>query len=645
MRFKPNRTGAVLTAALILLSSTGPVFAAEPAVTTDETAYVTLNHYGSVSSLSVVKAANLNGNSAFTDYGEYQKVVNMSDRTAPVLGDDSVRWEFGGAVPGRRFYYECTPKDASSVEIPWTFDVSYELNGVPVRAEQLAGASGLVTVMVEALPNKQVDPYYQDNMILLAGMLVDTADVYSFRAPGAQLQTIGQNQAAFYIAAPGQHTTFHFYIGSDSFETLGVFMTMVPATLSQLDEAGNIREDKENLKDAAKAIDSILDDILDIFDSLSGGLEQTRLGLDELNRARQEIYNAKDQLYDNADFTITSLRGLRNALGNLGKELDQGHSNFQQFESNLGGIADSMGGLQSQLGTIQKSLQRIRELLSQIKNAGGSEREALVEKLSAELETLDRLLAGTDSEASAASLTEKARDLMNQLSELDAVTIGRSGDPDAQKAIRLIIAEMLKELQIISEAIGETAGAAGGILDEIGASGKDLEALGNSLNGILYRTYRTVGSTRALLNDAAGLSQTLLDLLHDNEEYLNQGTQNTLEGLSEFLGKTIEGLDKNSDLRKNKDIISDIIEEQWDKVDGDFGLLDIDTGAAKVSFTSPQNPEPNSIQIILRTAEIELPDEEEDLTDLETTPENIGFFGRVGLVFQKIGSAVTSLFQ
>lgn len=645
MRFKPNRMAAVLTAALMIYPCAAPAFAAEPAVTTDETAYVNLDYYGSISSLSVVKAVNLNGNSAFTDYGGYSAVTNMTDRTEPLLGEDSVRWDFGGAAPGRRFYYECTPKEISSVEMPWTFDVSYELNGVPARAEDLAGSAGLVTVIVEANPDEQVDPYYQDNMILLAGMLVDTADIYSFRAPGAQLQTVGSNQAAFYIATPGQHTVFHFDIGTDSFETPGVFMAMVPATLSQLDEAGDIREDKQNVKDAAKAIDHILDDILDIFDSLSVGLEQTQLGLDQLNRARQEIYNAKDQLHEEADYAIASLRGLRNALGKLGDELDQGQTNFQDFRGSFGGIADSMGGMGTQLAEIKKSLLRIKELLSQIKKASGSEREALAQELGAELEALDALLQSAGGGTDAGSLIEKAQDLMDQLDAMGAATIGKSGGSDAQRAIGLIIAEMLKELEILSETIAQTIGEAGGILDEIDASGKDLEALGGSINSILYRTYRATGSTRALLNDAAKLSQTMLDLLHDNAEFLNSGAQNTLEGLSEFLGGTIEGLNKNSDLRKNKDVIAGIIEEQWDKLDGDFGLLDIDTGAEKVSFTSPKNPEPNSIQIILRTKEIEIPDEGDDLSDLEPTAANVGFGGRVKLVFQKIGSAVKSIFS
>ena len=245
----------------------------------------------------------------------------------------------------------------------------------------------------------------------------------------------------------------------------------------------------------------------------------------------------------------------------------------------------------------------------------------------------------------AAALTEKAQDLMSQLGAMGAATIGKSGGSDAQKAIGLIIAEMLKELEILSETISQTVAEAGGILGEIDAACKDLEALGGSINSILYRTYRTTGSTRALLNDAAKLSQTVLDLLHENAEYLNSGAQNTLEGLSGFLGQTIEGLGKNSDLRKNKDVIANIIEEQWDKLDGDFGLLDVDTGAEKVSFTSPKNPEPNSIQIILRTKEIEIPDEDENLSDLETTAANIGFGGRVKLVFQKIGSAVKSVFS
>ncbi len=42
--------------------------------------------------------------------------------------------------------------EKNSVDLPWTFDVSYKLNGVEADASKLAGASGLVEVNVKGDP-------------------------------------------------------------------------------------------------------------------------------------------------------------------------------------------------------------------------------------------------------------------------------------------------------------------------------------------------------------------------------------------------------------------------------------------------------------------------------------------------------------
>ena len=148
-----------------------PAFAAGAKAGVDETVYVNLDLYGTAEEVNVVKALSPNGTSEYTDYGAYQKVLNMSDRTEPVLGEDSVTWSF---PEGRkeRFYFQCS-MEPEQTALPWTFDVSYKLNGVPVEGEALAGASGLVELHIQAKPNETAAEYYRNNMILLAAVPVD----------------------------------------------------------------------------------------------------------------------------------------------------------------------------------------------------------------------------------------------------------------------------------------------------------------------------------------------------------------------------------------------------------------------------------------------------------------------------------------
>ena len=60
----------------------------------------------------------------------------MSTLDEPTLGDGEVSWAL--ADDGlQRFYYECVPDSSTIIQLPWNFDVSYKLNGVPVEAENV----------------------------------------------------------------------------------------------------------------------------------------------------------------------------------------------------------------------------------------------------------------------------------------------------------------------------------------------------------------------------------------------------------------------------------------------------------------------------------------------------------------------------
>ena len=161
--------------------------------------YVNLDYYGTATQINVVKGCTTNGLTEYTDYGTYDKVVNMTDDTAPEIGDGTVTWKL--PEKNSRFYYQCTmPKN--SVDLPWTFDVSYKLNGVEADASKLAGASGLVEVNVKATPNEKAKAYYKNNMVLTVLVPVDMEKCYSVDAPGAQVQSVGSYQAAMFAALP-----------------------------------------------------------------------------------------------------------------------------------------------------------------------------------------------------------------------------------------------------------------------------------------------------------------------------------------------------------------------------------------------------------------------------------------------------------
>lgn len=483
-RFAVGSTGLLL----ITILNVSPVLAKAPTPTTDETSYFTLDYYGSVQKMSVVKGVDLNSNTQIVDYGKYSKVTNMSTLNQPEIDSGKLVWDLDEKTAPKRFYYEVTPEN--SLEIPWKIDVNYKLNGVPAKAEKLAGASGLVAVDVTVTPNNKANIYYRNNFVLMVGMIVDSNKNYSFSAPGSQQMSLGSEQVVFYIALPKQTETFHFEIGTDSFETDGVVMAMTPITLKQMEAIKEIKAHKNNIENAGKAIDSTLNDIFDNMTSMQSGIQTTVNGLNDLNDARQSISNDSSTNINNLNQTKDYLSALQARLNSF---------NYIIGLSPYSATASAMG---------------------------------------------------------------------------------------------------------VNDGLTESS----------------------NLLGNLSNTVGSVGST-----------------ISDSGDKLNSGLDQTLNGMSTLMSDMNSTLDKTNDLKTDKNIISGIIKDEWNRFDNDLGILDIDIDATKISFTSPQNPAPRSLQIILRTQEIKV-DKKEKEAEIEEEKDKLGFWGRVKLVYTTIYETIKENF-
>ena len=125
---------------------------------------------------------------------------------------------------------------------------------------------------------------------------------------------------------------------------------------------------------------------------------------------------------------------------------------------------------------------------------------------------------------------------------------------------------------------------------------------------------------------------------------LDDGTKQTLEGLAAVLRSTAKTMGTAGQIKDAKSSICDIIEDTWDEYTGDVNnLLLMDATAEAVSLTDSRNPSPESIQILIRTQEITMPDEDE--TEAEAAAEvQTTFWGRVAQMFKDFWAAITGLF-
>ena len=362
MKYKRIMAAGMVFVMLCTGTGTAPVYGAQPSVDVDETMYVNLDYYGRVDKINVVKGVGLNGQTEFTDYGTYENVINMSNSIEPVLGDGMVTWQLPEDQRGR-FYYKCAV-DKGMMVLPWDFDVSYKLNGVPMDGDKLAGASGLIEINVKAEPNDNAGEYYRNNMMLMVAVPVDMSKCYSVEAEGSQTQNLGETTAVVFTALPGEDGDYTVRIGTDSFETIGVIMAMVPGTVEDLEHIKDLKEAKDTWQDAGDELYDSLEQLAKSVENMRQGVNQVRQGMDSAESARQKWSNSKDSILAGNDQTLA-------ALTSVSQQMDTMIPHLQTAKDCAEVVHSSMNDIVNTLGDMQDPLRKLQTRLKNIENSAG----------------------------------------------------------------------------------------------------------------------------------------------------------------------------------------------------------------------------------------------------------------------------------
>lgn len=358
--YNRKRTLALALAVMMTAASGIPASAApidsDVAPTYDEAYYATLDYYGNLRESSVVKSYALNGADRITDYGVYDEVVNLTDSAPVILGEGTASFQFSQS-PGH-FYFE-GKTEAPFRNLPWTVTLRYTLNGVPVRAEELAGQKGVVEIAMDVVPNRSASAYARYNYTLEAMAMFNQDDILSLEAPGAQVQLVGNLRTVLFMCLPGEEQHFTIRVGSDSFSFDGMTILMAPATLGQLQEIAKLSQRKEDLEEDYRALSGSLDALLDALNDVQDGLNASASGLDRLDQARGTISAGKGKLYDEAGV----LRGDLSNIAELLEPVEQRTLVLSQTitgsKAALNEMADTAVSLKDQMDDLEKALKNL----------------------------------------------------------------------------------------------------------------------------------------------------------------------------------------------------------------------------------------------------------------------------------------------
>lgn len=692
---KIHRLTAAALAILCVLPQAAQ--AAAPTIQTDEAVYINLDYYGTPENTRIVKGVSLNGHTEFTDYGNYSDVYNMSTMDEPTLGDGEVSWALTDDSL-QRFYYECVPDSSTSIQLPWNFDVSYKLNGVPVEAEKCAGASGLIEMNIHAVPNDATGEYYKNNMMLVCATGIDMSKMLSIDAPGAQVQSMGTYKIVMFMGLPGEENTFTVRIGANEFESMGLVLFMAPATLSSLDILSDIRDIKDRMGSSGDSLYEGLSSMLDSMQSMQSGLGALSSGISGINSVRQQLMADRGTIDPQIDTALSSLEMLAGKTDSLIPELNSMKTTLTTLSATINSMldtvqtsSDDIQDYQQLLKDLNTTLGNMDDLVDDLQDTSGDnllrihQLQSSVEKIKQDFKTLQTHLS---------TLREKADALSGQIADLQEILDSAS----LSEPLRSLLSSMLESanrslstvkqsIRALEDLISDSSGLLGtsdAILDDLEemcdvledydglpqdliGEGKDLTVLADRTLENLHKIVADVPALSASLDEmtdnatsaadkcselftaltktltsANDLLQTATDNLRAVRDKSDASLQTSLNGLIDVLDRA-SASGSSSSLQNANDSIHSALNDAEKDLEEDTNVLNIDAEAALQSVTSSQNPTPASLQFILRTQEISAPSDEASAAS-DDADADVGVFARIGNIFKKLFTAVYGVF-
>lgn len=572
-----------VTATALLLSFALPqcAQAAAPTVETDETVYINMDYYGAPTNTRIVKGVNLNGHTEFTDFGDYKDVYNMSTFDEPTLKEGSVYWKLD--TDKNRFYYECIPNDTVNIQMPWNFDVAYKLNGVPVEADQCAGASGTIQMDIHAVPNTYASDYYKNNMMLVCATGIDMSKALSIDAPGAQIQSFGTYKLVMFMGLPGEENTFTVRIGSNDFESMGLIMFMTPATTSALDIMSSMRDIKDRLENSGDNLYTGVSSMLSTMQAVQGSLSSMSSGISGIDQVRKQLIkdrgtldprtdaalNALDELTGKSDSLIPELNSAKETLTALNATtssilttLEESGKDIPEYQKLLNDVKTSLGNLEDLFDDLDDETDNSSWTIARIRSAS--------EDLSKELEALRQDLSSLSGNLENLDLeTPVSKELTNYVSAMTSSTAQSAGTAASQKKYLEIMSTITDDMSDEEKAkieekakaeaakAGEAAGAAAvqssaaynnaqalaalmtGIKSGSSAVTSDMQSMTKQLESVTKEMSGLLDATNSLLKD-------LEDIADVFDEYKGLPQDFTQEGkkLTELANGSLDRVNK-----------------------------------------------------------------------------------------------------
>lgn len=575
---------AVLTVALSIVGTPGAMALAKdgaaqakaastsaasaPAATYEksEVVYATLAANGKPEAVYVVNRFDVEAAGTVVDHGDYTAVQNLTNETELARVGDATTFE---AEEGTLYYQG----DAADTTLPWNVSIAYELDDKKLEADQLAGASGDLSIRVATARNDDVDPAFYDSFMLQITFTLPGAVATEVAGEGAAVAQSGEDTTVAFTVLPGQDGDFTLAAKVKDFEMTGAQIAALPySSVIEMPDTDEMVDGMSTLSDAVSALADGTSSLAAGVDELTGGAQSLSSGSAAFGQGLNRLNGSSSQLVSASSQIGSALSAIAGGL--QGADLSQ---------------LDQLGQLPGGLNALADGLESLRDGYDQAHGLLGA--------------SIAKIPAATLSEDQIASLAGLAASSSNPEDAATATTLVNTYQ--AAQEVAYLYSQLAPAFDTSSAALSEEAQAFRSMASSLDAAvgGGQLDQLSQLADGIAQLSGQYGQFHEGLTQYASGLSA-----LAGNYSQLSSGTSQLASGTGQLASGASELSSGMGQLNASTITLPDTMKEQISELMADYDFPEFDP----VSFMSSQNADVEAVQFVMTTAAIEQPEAPEE---------------------------------
>lgn len=621
-----------------------PIAASENTTAKEEVVYITAKEDGNVENINVV---NIFEGGNVTDYGNYSSVKMLTTTDEIKQKNDAITFHSSAD----KVYYQGTLENA---EIPWNISLRYFLNGKEYSADEIAGKSGELKIVIKITKNSSCQTSFYETYALQTTLLLDTHLCKNIQAKDATIAEVGANKQIAYTSLPnkGLNTTIsatvkdfemdaisinaiklNLNLDIDDKELTSKVKKLMDATSKINQGATTLSNQSSQLIDGSRSVDSGISTLTTGVSSLDAGIDELQKGINAMQDGLNTLNNQSDNLtsgskkikttlkliqdsMDSVSLSTDNLKKIMNystqikdSIGTLTKSitmLDQ-NLNYSQYKKTMGekglDIDQLKNNNQIMMDNCGKIIESLQLIIGELKQKGANEEQ--IAQLEQQINTQKNMQEIFRANIASIVGTESyINGLSTNVNQLDK---GMQKLQTEYGNFHTAISQMTETLTGLVEQLPKLHFAMNELI-------KNYETFDTGLNGYTDGVAALVSGYTQLVNGMTSVSSGSKQLVSGSKEFTAlkpqffNGLNAYCNGVSQLYGgtSTLYEATKNMDTQ---------LEKQIDEIMSSIAGEETKTS----SFVSDKNKNVNNVQFVIKTKAIEK--EEKSIVQKEVTKE------------------------